>query len=765
MTGRRILLRGTVEGVGMRPAIARFAAARGLSGWVRNGGDAVECVFFGPEPVLEAACRDLASSLPPRCRPETPWRIEAYEADPPPADFRIMPSAPGENVNLLTPPDLAPCPHCLAEMNDPANRRFGFAFISCGDCGPRASTVRQLPYDRAATAWADFPLCENCRREYGDAADRRFHIQSISCPVCGPKAVFLDREGHPVPGDPLAAAAALIDAGGILAMKGVGMFLLLADCRNAAALRELRRRKRRPEKPLAVMARHAAEAELLFDLDPAERELLTSPEAPIVLLRWRRGAGVAYHAELLSPDDPETAGVMLPSSPLHALLAARCSGAVLAATSANGDAERPAAEAADLPPGLADGILTHDRVIEWRYDDSVAAVNGGRPQYWRRGRGAAPDPLGPVAFDRRILAVGGMNKNTYAVTAGNRLFVSPHQGDTGDVSTAAAMDRALARTLALLTAPPEIVAVDAHPDYPSTRFGEQWAAKLDVPVVRVPHHYAHALAALAEAGFDRALALVFDGSGLGPDGTIWGAELLDVSRHGGFRRAHFSPVPLPGGDAAVLAPKRQLAGRAFAAGLPVEEAARLCGLPPERAEQLYAQCRSGLNAPLSGSAGRLFDAFAALCGLAPETITWEGQAAVRLEAAARRESAALPDSPPRFETRIEGEEMVVHWDRLWREAGDLTPLGFHREVARAAAAMARFGRESAGRDLPILLTGGCFQNRLLTALTAEELARAGMRAWTPSLLPPNDASISVGQIFWAGLHFVISGVHYTTNTL
>jgi len=760
MTGRRIVFRGTVEGVGMRPALYRFAVGRGLTGWVRNGGDEVEYCLFGPEPVLQAACRDLADALPPQCRPEQPWQIGECHADPPPSDFRILPSPAAGHVNLLTPPDLAPCSRCLAEMADPSDRRYGFAFISCGDCGPRASTVRQLPYDRAATAWADFPLCEDCRREYNDPSDRRFHIQSVSCPVCGPSLQFFDRTGRVTGPDPVAAAAALVDAGGILALKGVGMFLLVADCRQEAVIRRLRQVKARPHKPLAVMVRHIGVAERLFRPGETEKRLLTSPEAPIVLLQWQAGAGAAYHGDLLSPDAPDTVGVMLPSSPLHGLLAARCGSDVLIATSANGGAMCPAADAADLPPGLADGILTHDRAIEWRYDDSVAAVNGDRVQYWRRGRGAVPDPLGEIGFDRRILAVGGMNKNTYAVTAGKRLFVSPHQGDTGDLSTAEAMDRAVARTLSLLPEPPEVAAVDLHPDYPSTRFGEQWAARLGIPVERVPHHYAHALAALAESGYERALALVFDGSGLGPDGTIWGAELLDVSRCGGFRRAHFAPVPLPGGDAAVLTPARQLAGRLFAAGVGMADAAAMCGMPEPEMEMLYCQCRSRLNVPMSGSAGRLFDAFAVHCRVAPGQVTWEGQAAVRLEAAARlnRDSGT---AEPLFELRSGNGILQVGWEPLWQSGHRLTPFGFHCQVAQAALGMVLHGRESAGCDLPVLLTGGCFQNRLLTTLVTDKLESAGMTAWTPSLLPPNDASISVGQIFWSGLHFAVSGVNYS----
>ncbi len=732
---RKIILRGIVEGIGMRPALFRLAGRFGLHGHVINCAGWVELLLQGPCEDVERCFKCMPEALPPGARLEMPLEFEDSAIERTAGEFRILVDDSGSGVNLLTPSDLAMCPRCRAEMNDPADRRYHYPFNSCGECGPRASVIRSLPYERANTAWRAFPLCEKCRREYDDPADRRFHIEGISCPECGPRLA-----------PSLEELLSVLEAGGIAALKGVGGFQLLADPRNADAVARLRGFKKRPEKPLALMARSLETVKKYCKLTPLQEELISSPAAPIVLCTW-----TAEPLELINPDNPQEIGIMLPSSPLHELLMNSFSGDLLVVTSGNRFSEPPALSGKEAALHLqgVDCILDHNRDIYWRHDDSVAVENHRQVQYWRCGRGCRWSALDlKPGFERNVLALGGALKNTFAMAGKDYLLTSPHHGELEDADVAVGWEKALNQTLSQLSTTPDAVAVDLHPDYYSTRYGERLAAKLGVPCVRVPHHYAHALAGLLESDRENALALVFDGNGLGPDGKLWGAELLYVSREGGRRLATWEAVPLPGGELAIREPWRQLAGRLYAAGLDTD---------PE----ITLQCRKNLNAPFSHAAGRLFDAFAALAGAAPRRISYEGQGAIRLETQARREKDWDGVLYP-WSSSERGGVLYVDWSPLLREkVKSASPaLSFHRSVAAAALEMVEFGLACQQDCDTVILTGGVFQNRLLTGLTAGLLEGRGLKVFIPGRVPPNDAGISVGQCLWAGLNFRISGVHY-----
>ncbi len=746
---QRVILRGTVEGVGMRPTLYRFARTLGLGGWVRNRSREVELLWQGSEELLCRARHELAGALPPGSRIEEVLFGELESVNEAFSEFTILNSArpaSGGRVNLLTPPDLAPCPECLAELHSSGDRRYRYAFNSCGCCGPRATVIESLPYDRAVTAWRDFPLCPECRSEYDDPATRRFHIEGISCPLCGPKLELLDASGESLAlGDEaLLQAAASLNQGKILALKGVGGFQLLVDPRNRRAVELLRLRKRRPAKPLALMAANLASADAHFALSPDAREFLCSPAAPILLAPWKP-SGRNFHPELLAPDRPEEAGVMLPASPLHTLLMDAFGGELLVATSGNASGAPPALSVEEAVRDLGvvtDFILTHERHILWRHDDSLGVVNAGRLQLWRRARGFGWALACPAEIRRPILALGGAQKNAFAAAGRDCLLLSPHHGELANADTADEWEDAVRRTVAQLAEPPECIAVDLHPDYYSTVCGEKLAAEWNLPLLRVQHHHAHALAGMYEFRLSSALALVFDGTGMGSDGTLWGAELFHVDREQGIRRlASFAPVPLPGGEAAIRDCRRQWQGRRWAAGLKADQMIEL-------------QCEAKLNTPYTTSAGRLFDAFAAAIGVAPKTISYEGQAAIRLEAAAWREPKNIICPFP-WNTDMDGDLLRIDWAPLWHDdfTRHVSPArDFHHTVAEAALAMLARGFQCAG-VLPVILSGGVMQNRFLSALLVETLQSQGRRVLLPQQIPPNDGGIAIGQILadgWVG---------------
>jgi hydrogenase maturation protein HypF len=701
---RRFAVRGVVQGVGFRPFVHRLAHDHGVTGFVLNDGAGVVVEAEGEQSALERFAAALKADAPALARVET----LAWSRVPPRGsrDFVISPSVPvGRSATV--PPDVATCGECLRELFDPADRRFRHPFISCTQCGPRFTVVRRAPYDRAHTTMAAFAMCGDCRREYEDPRDRRFHAELIACPACGPR---LDL--------PLPDAVAVLREGGIVAVKGLGGWHLACDAADEAAVRRLRERKHRDDKPFAVMT---AEPDALAEV-AADRALLEGPERPIVLLRRRPGAPLAPS---VSPRSP-LVGVMLPYTPVHHLLIADA-GRALVMTSGNRTDEPIAvgdAEARSRLGDVADAFLGHDRPIHRRCEDSV--VRAAFPI--RRSRGHVPRPLAlPVAAPRPVLAVGAELKSTFCLARRDQAHLSPHLGDLDDPSSWEAWRRELDRYLAMLAMDPSAVACDLHPDYLTAR----WAREREAELVEVQHHHAHAAACLAENGVTGpALALVFDGTGLGTDGTLWGGELLRCDLGGFERVAHLDPMPLPGGEAAIREPWRMAAAYLEAAGRPV---------PFERWPLVRQSLR--VNAPRSSGMGRLFDAVAALLGVR-ERVGYEGQAAVELEHLAG-ETPAAPYPCFAADGRIRGADLVraAHDDLADGRPRDEIAAAFHEGVAAAAVTAC----ELAADPRTVALSGGSFQNvRLLTSVR-RGLQECGFRVLAHRRVPPNDAGISYGQ--------------------
>ncbi|MFC4907108.1 carbamoyltransferase HypF [Actinomadura gamaensis] len=726
---RRLLLRvtGTVQGVGFRPHVHALATGLGLAGTVRNTGGRVEIDVEGDRAVLAEFRRALLADAPPLAS------VASVEARPLPGTgargFAILPSAP-DAAHASVPSDTATCGDCLRELWDPADRRHRYPFINCTHCGPRYSIIRAVPYDRATTTMAGFAMCAECAREYHDPSDRRFHAQPTCCPACGPRLVLRGEDG-----DPIERAAELLAAGRIVAVKGIGGFHLACDAADGDAVRELRRRKRRPGKPLAVLVADLDAARALADVeDPAP---LTARSAPVVLLPRRPGAPVA---DSVAPASA-TLGLLLPYTPLHHLLARRF-GRPYVLTSANASGRPLVYEDESALETLADAVLTHDRPIHAPADDSVMAVFRDAPYPLRRARGLAPRPVRlPVAATRPVLACGGAQKATLCLAAGNTAHLSPHLGDLSDYDVLRRYVRTADYLRSLLQVTPEIVAHDLHPDYPSTRY----AQALDgVQALAVQHHHAHIASCLADNGATGpVIGVAFDGTGHGPDGTVWGGEFL-VADLTGFRRAgHLEHVPLPGGEAAVRAPWRMTAAYlgSDASHLPVATDR------PVVWRAVLELLRSGLNCPPTSSAGRLFDAIAALLG-GPAEVTHEGQAAIWLE------HLAAPSAAGRHQARLtEDDPFRLHATDLVRaaltdlDAGTPPPViasRFHHGLAFALADGCELVRQRTGLAT-VALSGGVFQNLLLLDLTVTELERRGFAVLVHRQVPPNDGGLSLGQ--------------------
>ena len=702
---RRIRVRGVVQGVGFRPFVHRLATTYGLAGFVLNDGEGVVVEVEGDARAADDFVTALALEAPPLARVDsvTAERVAARGE----SGFAVETSRP-TGRSALIPPDVATCDACLAELFDPADRRYRYPFLNCTDCGPRFTIVRGVPYDRPLTTMAGFPLCGDCRREYEDPSNRRFHAEPIACPACGPRLSV-----------PLEDAVEVLLAGGVVAVKGLGGYHLACDAGDDTAVASLRARKGREEKPLAVMT---ADPEHLATLSEAELGLLASPARPIVLARRLPGAPVA---ESVAPGSPWL-GLMLPYTPLHHLLCADAD-RPLVMTSGNLTDEPIAFDDEDARRRLgrvADLFLEHDRPIHRRCEDSVV-----RAQFpVRRSRGYAPSAVAlPVALRAPLVAAGAELKSTFCVGRGSEAFLSAHLGDLTSEDAYAAFRADLELYLDMLDIEPSAIACDLHPDYLSTR----WAREQGLPVVDVQHHHAHAAACLAEHGSaEPALAVVLDGTGYGPDGTIWGGEVLRFDLVSYERVAHLDPVPLPGGEAAVREPWRVAASYLERAGRPV---------PWERWELVRQSL--GVNAPLSSGAGRLFDAVSALLGVR-DRVTYEGQAAIELEHLAGDVAAAA------YECRVEGG--LIHGSDLVAAAHDDLRDGRDRaEIAAAfhegvAAAFAAACAQAGGADT-VVLSGGCFQNLRLLDTLRSSLERSGLRVLTHASVPPNDAGVSYGQ--------------------
>lgn len=692
---------GVVQGVGFRPFVYGLARREGLSGFVLNDGNGVVIEVEGSPVRLDAFVDAIRSEAPALARVDS---IVAEHLAPRGETGFTIAASTAAGGGAVVPPDVATCDACLRELFDPQDRRFRYPFVNCTQCGPRFTIVVRVPYDRPNTTMAGFPMCVDCRREYEDPADRRFHAEPIACPVCGPRLSL-----------PLEEAGRLLVGGAILAVKGLGGWHLACDAANEEAVGRLRARKHREDKPFALMS---DVPDRLGDVGEAERALLEAPARPIVLLRRRAEAAVAPS---VAPGSPWL-GVMLPYTPLHHLLVAEV-GRVLVLTSGNRSDEPIAVEddeAHERLGGIADAFLGHDRPIHRRCEDSV--VRATFPV--RRSRGHVPSALRlPVEARAPLVAAGAELKATFCVARGREAFLSPHLGDLDTEAAYRAFVSDLELYLAMLGVQPEAIAHDLHPEYLSTK----WAVEQETALVGVQHHHAHAAACLAEHGEEGpALALVFDGTGFGTDGTLWGGELLRCDLREFERLMHLEPVPLPGGAAAIREPWRVAAVQLERAGRPV---------PWERWEEVRASLR--INAPLSSGMGRLFDAVAAVLGVR-ETVTYEGQAAIELEQLAG-EARARP-YPWRFGA---GAALVaaVHDDRAAGRPAAEVAAAFHETIALAAAEACA----EAGDPRTVVLSGGTFQNLRLLAATDRRLRELGFRVITHRQVPPNDGGISYGQ--------------------
>ncbi len=778
----RVEIHGAVQGVGFRPYVYRLATELALAGWVINDTRGVFIEVEGDEAALARFLERLPNAKPPRAIIHTldvAWIEPLGETR-----FEIRHSDEAGAKTVLVLPDIATCDDCLREVFDARDRRARYPFTNCTNCGPRFSIIEALPYDRPNTTMRHFTMCPDCQREYDDPRNRRFHAQPNACPVCGPQVRLISGFRFQVasaqaetlnlkPETVIAHTARLLTQGYIVAVKGLGGFLLMADARNAATLARLRERKPRRDKPFALMARDLAQARTLVEMDAQAEALLTSPEAPIVLLRRKPDAPVA---ENVAPGNPYL-GVMLPYTPLHHLLLREVDFPVVA-TSGNLSDEPICTdenEAVERLGHIADFFLIHNRPIARHVDDSVMTIILGEPRFLRRARGYAPLPILLARDIPTILAVGAHLKNTIALSVRNQVFISQHIGDLETPEAMNAFERVIADFLKLYEATPVAIAHDLHPDYLSTRWAREQVsgfkfqvansqpATLNLKLEAVQHHHAHLAACLAENHAARALGVTWDGTGYGTDGTIWGGEFLLGDAKDFARVAHLRPFRLPGGEAAVKEPRR--VALALLWELYGDTALERDDLAPIRAftraerRTLAQMLARGINAPVTTSAGRLFDGIAALVGL-HQRVSFEGQAAMALEYAA---DATVMDAYPLFLDRRPATDdgrhasfighqspIVLDWRPLLDAVlGDLSrgvessiiAARFHNALVEAIVAVAReIGEEN------VALSGGCFQNRWLTERAATRLAHAGFRVLLHRHVPPNDGCVSLGQV-------------------
>ncbi|QEL55760.1 carbamoyltransferase HypF [Chromobacterium paludis] len=762
MPREQLTVRGIVQGVGFRPFVYRLAGELALSGWIRNDGDGVTMELQGDDARLDGFASRLLAERPPLARIDQVLRQPLPEQEQ--ADgFAILASAAGGGHAAIGA-DSCVCDACLAELFNPANRRYRYPFINCTDCGPRYTLVKRLPYDRAQTSMAEFPQCPACLDEYRDPLHRRFHAEPNACSICGPSLALLDATG-PVAGDAIAETLRRLQGGEIIAIKGLGGFHLACDARNPAAVARLRQRKAREEKPLAIMAANAASLDGLARMDELSGRLLRSPQRPIALLPKRAGCDDALPG--VAPD-VAWLGAMLPYTPLHYLLfheaAGRPAGSawlaepqplLLVMTSANPHGEPLITRNQDaraLMPQLADAVLEHNRDIVTRCDDSVLRVGcHGHAQFLRRGRGYTPCAVGLSRGGPSVLALGAHLKNTLCLTRGNEAFLSQHIGDLDRVANCQALETAAAHLQTLLATRPALIAHDLHPDYFSSRLARNLAERLNIPALAVQHHHAHIAAILAEQQCDdTVLGLALDGVGLGDDGGAWGGELLLVDGAHCQRLGHLATLALPGGDRAAREPWRMAAAALHSWG---DDAAIAARFPDEAtAPQLARWLNQGKALQRTSSLGRLFDAAAALLGVAART-SFEAQAAMRLEGLAER--GGLPAKPPRLH-RIDTANVLDLSPLLRRLADGMAPAEgaalFHACLIEALADWAAQAARRHGLRR-VACGGGCLQNAILARGLHAALGKRGLSMLQARLAPAGDGGLALGQAWVAQRHF------------
>jgi hydrogenase maturation protein HypF len=751
-----------VQGVGFRPFVHRLAADLRLGGLVGNDTEGVFLEVEGAGPALSEFDARLRADKPPMARIEAvEWTAMAVRGE---RSFRIADSVRSAAVSTFVSPDVCVCDDCMAEMSDPADRRFRYPFINCTNCGPRFTITERLPYDRPSTTMRGFTMCAACASEYHDPADRRYHAQPIACPDCGPR-IWYDGRVQVRGTDPaVLAVQQALRAGAVVAVKGLGGYHLACDAGNGSAVAALRDRKGRPHKPFAVMVRDLRQARAITHVDAVEADLLTSPARPIVLLRRRSGVHVDPG---VAPGNP-LLGVFLPYTPLHHLLFAPVPGSTLAPpemllmTSGNLSDEPICFDDRDARnrlSGIADGWLLHDRPIHVPCDDSVVRVSGGRELPIRRSRGYAPLPLNLPVPSEPVLAVGGELKNTFCLARGGVAWMGQHIGDMGRLETLEAFERSTEQFSGFYQVHPKQVVADAHPGYHTRQWADEHGP---APVTLVQHHHAHVAAVMAEHRLrveDRVLGIAFDGTGYGLDGAIWGGEVLRAQYAGFDRVRHLRYIPLPGGDAAIKKPYRAALAHLWAAGIewapdlpPVAKA-----LPDELAV-IRRQLEGRLPCIQTSSMGRLFDAVSSVLGIR-QLATYEAQAAIELEAAA--EGAIF--GPPRYafaldETDFDPRPVIRSLVDDLRHGTPLQRMaaGFHGAVAKLVVDLAREERQQTGINV-VALTGGVFQNVILTGLVERQLEADGFDVLTHRLVPPNDGGIALGQVAVAAARHAISG--------
>lgn len=769
---RAIRVRGTVQGVGFRPYVHRLAQTLGLAGWVRNDGEGV-CIEAEGDP---AGVARLIDELPQRApRLAHVESITVSERSPQGVTGFVIDASVASTPATAVPADAAICEACLRELFDPSDRRFRYPFINCVHCGPRFTLTRALPYDRARTTMAGFALCPQCRREYEDPASRRFHAEPNACATCGPRLWLADGSGATIASDdPIAQAWRLIEQGRIVAMRGIGGFHLVCDARNARAVAQLRARKHREEKPFAVMVLNTSSARRWARIGQQQQRLLESAMRPIVIAN-AQAAAAALGAVAPGLD---CLGMMLPYTPAQYLLFHAALGAAhgshwlqrgcdiaLVVTSANPNGEplvRDNDEALQRLGAIADAWLLHDRPIAVRCDDSVVravdpAIGASRPAkgvgselqpvFVRRARGYTPAPIRLGRAGAPVLALGAHFKNTICVTRGEEAFVSQHLGDTDNAATRLLVDEAIAHWQAIVGTRPSAIACDLHPDYASSVLAARVAREHAVPLITVQHHHAHVAAVLAEHRFEApVLGVALDGAGLGSDGALWGGELLRVDGASSQRISHLCPLPLPGGDVAAREPWRMGAAVLHRLGMTAQIATRYATIPA--ACRLGAVLARGLNCPVTSSMGRWFDAAAGLLG-ASTVASYEGQAAMQLEALARRHGP-VHDCDGLFAIDAQGKLDLLALAASLLDEPDASrgAARFHGGLVAGLDAWIAHHAQRAGLDT-VALAGGCFLNAILSRELTRRLSARGLRVLAARQVPANDGGLSLGQAWVA----------------
>lgn len=750
---RRIQVQGIVQGVGFRPFVYEQAVKNHLTGWVRNSSSGVEIEVNGSPDGIEKLISALSNHLPPLARVDS---LQVTEIQPeffP--DFQIFSSQPQPGEYIPISPDIAICADCQKELFNPKDRRFRYPFINCTNCGPRFTIIEDIPYDRPFTTMKGFPLCPQCMAEYKNPRDRRFHAQPIACPVCGPQLSFIVGSEEKAAGEEaLQLTRKWIRQGKIIAVKGLGGYHLACDARNEAAVAAMRNRKKRSDKPFALMAFDLASIKAACDVSGVEEELLFSRQKPVVLLNQKPANGIASS---VAPG-LDTLGIMLPYTPLHLLLLEPEAGYpdLLVMTSGNMSDEPIAYIDEDgikrLQP-IADAFLNHNRPIHMRVDDSVVREERGKIYPIRRARGYAPDAVTLSQDVPQVLATGALLKNTFCLTRDKYAFISHHIGDLENYETYRSFKEGVAHYQNLFRITPERVVCDLHPDYLSTRFALEFSQEHQLPVLQVQHHHAHLASVIAENHLpvdEQVIGLCFDGTGYGTDGKIWGGEVLVGNCHGYQRYAHLAYQPLPGGDAAIHHPARIALAYLWNEKIDWNEHTSLVDSNLCSADRtiLLAQLQNSINTPQTSSMGRLFDAVSALAGICAET-SYEAQAAILLEVAANPAATGLYPLPLKAGVwEIEPLLQGIIAD-LYQNVSKAEIAGkFHNSIALAAIEVCEAVRSQSGCSTAAL-SGGVWQNRLLLRKTVSGLESKGFTVLTHHQVPSNDGGLSLGQAWIA----------------